>query len=106
MSTADALFRFLGPLAALPVVAVLALLLRWAYGRGGSLVERKPRVGRSSDYGLLVPVSAPGSVIEAELQRRRLEDSGIRATLVTTADGPRIMVFPEHERIARALLSS
>lgn len=106
MSDLQPLFHVLGPLTAFGLVGVLALVLRWAFGgsRRTSLVERRPRKGLSSEYGLLVAVSSPGSVIEAELQRRLLEDAGIRTTLVTTVEGPRLMVFPEHERIARALL--
>lgn len=105
MSTYQALAHVLSPLLAFVVVGVLVLLLRWAYGgRRTSLVERRAKVGRSSDYGLLVPVSAPASVIEAEMQRRRLDDSGIRATLVTTAEGARLMVFAPDELSARAIL--
>ena len=105
MSDIQSLFHVLGPLTAFGIVGVLALVLRWAFsGRRTSVVERKPMRGHTDEYGLLVPVSSPGSVIEAELQRLRLEESGIRTTLVTTVDGPRLMVFPEHEPIARAVL--
>jgi hypothetical protein len=38
--------------------------------------------------------------------RRRLEDQGVRATLATTTDGPRIMVWPADESRARSLLLS
>ena len=96
-------------LLALATLAVLMLLLRWAYGTGrgsSSLVERKPRVGRSNEYGLLVAIAAPGNYIEGEMLCRRLEDAGIRTNLVTTADGPRVMVFPEDESVARHLLAS
>jgi hypothetical protein len=107
VSDVQSLFHVLGPLTAFGVVGVLALVLRWAFGgRPTSLVERKVRQGRSNEYGLLVAVSAPGTLIEAEMQRLRLEESGIRTTLVTTVEGPRLMVFPEHERVARALLRS
>lgn len=83
------------------------LLLRWAYGgRGSSLVEKAPRRGRSSEYGLLVAIASPGSYVEGELLRRRLEDAGVRATLVTTDDGPRLMVFAQAEKRARAILSA
>jgi hypothetical protein len=90
------------------VVGVLVLLLRWAYSGSGrsSLVERRPRMGHSNEYGLLVAISAPGTYIEAEVMRRRLEDAGIRAALITTADGPRVMVFPENEIVARQLLAA
>jgi hypothetical protein len=90
------------------VLGVLVLLLRWAFSDGGrsSLVARRPRVGRSDEYGLLVAIAAPGNYIEAEMSCRRLEEAGIRATLVTTSDGPRVMVFREHETAARQLLAA
>ena len=52
--------------------AFLALLLRWAFARGSSLVERPARPGHEDEYGALVPVASPGSVVEAELLRLRL----------------------------------
>jgi hypothetical protein len=95
-----------GPGIALIVVGVLALLLRWGFSHGSSVVERRPRVGHEDEYGALVPVASPGSVIEAEMLRLKLIDAGIRATLARTIDGPRILVFPEEARTARALLRS
>ena len=95
-----------GPGLALLVVGVLALLLRWAFAHGSSLVERPARPGHEDEYGELVPVAAPGSVVEAELLRLKLVDAGIRATLAQTIDGPRVLVFPEEARTARALLRS
>ena len=92
------------PLIALAMVAVLALLLRWSSSHGHSLVARRPRRGPPQDYGLLVVASEPSTFIEAEAQRRRLEDAGIRATLAPTTDGPRVLVFPADEDVARALL--
>jgi hypothetical protein len=91
------------------VLGLLMLLLRWAYSgdrRPGSLVERKPKVGHSNEYGLLVAIAAPGTYIDGEISCRRLEDAGIRATLVTTVDGPRVMVFRDDEPAARRLLAS
>ncbi|MDQ1626034.1 MAG: hypothetical protein QOJ49_1532 [Actinomycetota bacterium] len=106
MLSGTSISYLLGPLTAFGVVGVLVLLLRWAFGgRRVSLVERRPATGAAGEYGLLVPVAAPGSFIEGELLRRRLEDAGIRATLVPTAEGPRVMVFPDTERVARALLA-
>jgi hypothetical protein len=94
-----------GPLTAFAVVGVLMLLLRWAFSdRSTSLVARRPVAGHSGEYGLLVPVASPATFVEGELLRRRLEDAGLRATLVPTADGPRVMVFPENERVARAII--
>jgi hypothetical protein len=67
-------------------------------------VTSRPRRGRAGEYGLLVVVSEPPTFIEAEVQRRRLEDAGVRATTAPTTDGPRVLVFPEDEDVARALL--
>jgi hypothetical protein len=94
-----------GPSVALVTVAVLAGLLRWTFRRGGSLVARTPRAGAPSDYGLLVAVASPGTYVEAEVLRRTLADAGLRATVATTTEGPRLMVFASDERQARTLLA-
>lgn len=93
-----------GPLVAFGVVGLLALLLRWAFRRGSSLVAAPPRPGAPDDYGLLVAVAAPSSFAEAELIRARLVGYGVRATLAPTTEGPRVLVFHEEARVARALL--
>lgn len=95
----------LGPSIALVVVGVLVLLLRWTFSHGRSLVERRPQQGASDEYGLLEVVSAPGTFVEAEVQRRTLVDAGIRATLAPTTDGPRVMVFPQEAGLARQILA-
>lgn len=95
-----------GPVVAVLLIAVFALILRWAFGRGSSVVAAPPKPGGQDEYGLLVPVAAPPTYVEAELLRRRLEDLGIRATLATTTDGPRLMVWPADAARARSLLLS
>jgi hypothetical protein len=98
-------FSFIfGPLFALVGVGGLILILRWAFSRGGSVVAAAPRVGSSSEYGLLVPVATPSTYIEGEILRRRLEDAGLRANLATTLDGPRVLVWPDDVDRARAVL--
>src|SRR5919202_120387 len=92
------------PLMALGVVGVLALLLRWAFSTGHSLVERRPAAGSPEQYGLLVPVAEPPTFVEAELLRRRLTEAGLRATLAPTTEGPRVLVFPEDVKAARLVL--
>jgi hypothetical protein len=93
-------------LIAVLVVGLLALLLRWAYGgRGRSVVERRARQGHADEYGLMVAVASPGTFIEGEVARQRLNDAGIRASLVTTSDGPRLMVLEPDERAARQVLA-
>jgi hypothetical protein len=93
-----------GPLLAFAVVALLMVLLRWAFGRGKSLVARQPVRGTSEQYGLLVRVAAPATFAEAEQLRLRLERAGLRATLAPALEGPAVMVFPEDVEQARAVL--
>lgn len=95
-----------GPLVAFGMVVVLTFLLRWAFARGGSLVQAPPRRGRADEYGLLVPVAEPRTFVEAEVLRRRLQDAGVTATLAPTTDGPRVLVFPRDQDVARAVLES
>lgn len=88
------------------MVGVLTVLLRWAFsGNRTSLVERRAQTGRPEDYGLLTPIASPGSYVEGEVLRQRLVAASIRASLVSTSDGPRLMVFPEDESRARTLLA-
>jgi hypothetical protein len=89
---------------ALGAVIALALVLRWAFGRGRSLVQRRPEAGHPWEYGLLESVAAPATYDEGEAIRRRLQAAGIRSNLVVTEDGPRIFVFPDDAARARALL--
>lgn len=91
-----------GPLLVLGVLAILVALLRWTFGgRRRSLVARQPAPGSEGEYGLLVSVATPRSYAEGEMLRQRLLQRGIRATLATTNDGPRVMVFPPDEERAR-----
>lgn len=95
---------FFGPVVAFLVVGLLALLLRWGWSRGSSLVAAHPRAGGPADYGLLVAVAEPDTFIEAEALRRRLEAEGLRATLAPTTEGPRVLVFPRDAVVARSIL--
>lgn len=98
-------FSFLfGPLVAAGGLAILIVILRWAFRRGESVVAAPARSGATEEYGLLVSVAAPGSYAEGEITRRRLEDAGIRANLAHTLDGPRVMVWPADENRARQIL--
>lgn len=94
------------PLVAFAGIGVLSLLLRWAFGRGGSLVARPPRPGTPEEYGLLVAVAVPRDEPEGQAWLRALEDQGLRATLARTKQGPRLMVFAGDEERARAILDA
>lgn len=94
-----------GPLVAVGLIGLFVVILRWAFSRGSSVVAAAPTPGTADEYGLLVPVATPGTYIEGEMLRRGLEDAGIRATLTTTLDGPRVMVWPQDEDRAKELLA-
>jgi hypothetical protein len=87
-------------------VGVLALILKWAFARGKSVIERTPKIGGEDEYGSLVVVASPNNHIEGEILRLKLVDAKIKATLTQTKDGPRIFVFAGDEKIARAILKS
>ena len=93
-----------GPTVALAVLLVLMVLLRWTFARGRSVVARPGRRGEPEDYGLLVPVASPATMIEAEVARRTLEAADVRATVADTLQGPRVMVLRQHAEIARSVL--
>jgi hypothetical protein len=95
-----------GPVVAVVAVLVLALVLRWASRRGGSVVAPPPRPGPPEDYGMLVPVAAPATHEEAGRIGRRLAAGGVPATVATTTDGLRVLVWPGNEAAASRLLAS
>ena len=87
-------------------VGILALILKWAFVRGKSVIERTPKIGGENEYGSLVVVASPNNHIEGEILRLKLVDAKIKATLTQTKDGPRLFVFASDEKIARAILKS
>jgi hypothetical protein len=94
-----------GPLVAAIGIGVLVVVLRWSHGtKSTSLVAKPVRPSEETDYGLLVPIASPPSYVEGEILRRTLEDNGLRANLAMTTNGPRVMVFPQDEEKARAVL--
>jgi hypothetical protein len=100
-------FAYLGwPLVVIGGFGVMVVLLRWTFSTGHSVVQRRPTQGTPTEYGLLVPVATPSTYIEGEMLRLRLLESGVRGTLVTTTEGPRLMVFDRDASVARALILS
>jgi len=94
------------PLVVFGGFALMVVLLRWTFSSGHSLVQRRPKAGAPTEYGLLVVVASPTTFIEGEQLRLRLLESGVRGTLVPTTQGPRLMVFPQDASVARALLKN
>ena len=85
-------------------LGIMVLILRWAFARGGSVVERPAKTGNPDEYGMLVPIASPGNYIEGEVLRRSLVDAGVKASLAQTNDGPRIMVWPKDVESAKKIL--
>ena len=87
------MYYWVGPLVALGVIGVLALVLRWTYGTGGQFPAPRP-TGADDDFGLLRPVTVVDSVGAARALRAVLSDSDIRSTSSPVGDGSfRVMVF-------------
>jgi hypothetical protein len=92
-------------LAVFAVMGGLILVLRWAYSdRRDSLLSRLPRTGSEHEYGLMAPLAAPADAAEGEQILALLLHAGIRAVLVPTHNGLRVMVWPEDVPRARRLL--
>lgn len=94
-----------GPLVAVGVLALLALLLRWTFSRGQSVVAGPARAGTPLEYGLLVPVAEPADRAQAEQQAGRLRAAGVRATVTETTEGLRVMVWTSDYARAQHLLA-
>lgn len=88
------------------VVALLALILRWAFSNNKSLIEKPKKIGSEDQYGLLKVVHSPKNYIEGEMMRQKLLSVGIKATLSQTQNGPKLLVFEKDLKIASATLNS
>ena len=97
---------FLKSLAGFAVMGFLMILLRWAFSRGKSVVERPLAIGEDDKYGMLRVAAKPNNHIEGEIIRQKLLENGIKANLTQTKDGPRVFVFPEEWKAAEAILRS
>lgn len=75
------------------VVAVLALILKWAFSSNKSLIEKDKVIGSEDQYGLLKVAYTPKNHIEGEMLRQKLISVGIKATLSQTKNGPKILVL-------------
>ena len=97
---------YLISLSGFAVVALLALILRWAFSHNNSLIEKDKVIGSEDQYGLLKVAHTPKNHIEGEMMRQKLIAVGIKATLSQTKDGPRILVFEKDIKIAKATINS
>jgi hypothetical protein len=86
------------------VLVGLVVVLRWAFSRGHSVVAAPPRSGPPSDYGVLVPVASPDSSAQAQRMQNDLHARAIPCTVARTSEGLRVLVWPDQESAARAVL--
>lgn len=96
-----------GPVLAMVVIAVLAVVMRWIFGNGTSRTAATAAANRGLpvDHGLLravaeLPDRAAGSALRAVLS-----DAGIRSTLGVRKDGRvQVLVFADDLDAARRLV--
>jgi hypothetical protein len=91
------------PLIALLVVALLALVLRWAFGSGGG-VRARPRPGSPGDHGLLMPLLTVRDPQRASQLVATLRAEGVRASLSGPPGRQLILVWPTEVHRAAELL--
>jgi len=96
---------FLVSLSGFLVIAVMIVILKWAFSNNKSVIEREKRIGNDDEYGLLRVAHSPKNHIEGEMLRQKLLSVGIKATLSQTKNGPRILVFEKDLKIAKATLN-
>ncbi|WP_027343639.1 putative signal transducing protein [Hamadaea tsunoensis] len=94
----------IGPVIALTVAGVLALLLHRSLTRpeppAAAVADPHP-----DDFGLLVPVATCRDQVDADLVREHLRSAGIRSTLAVGPAGKiRVMVFSDALDKARKLV--
>lgn len=94
----------IGPVVALVVTGVLALLLHRSLTRQDRPLF--PSVSHdSNDFGLLVPVATCRDRVDADLVRQHLATAGIRSTLTADRDGRiKVLVFADALDRARRLV--
>jgi hypothetical protein len=96
---------FFTSFAGFAVMGLFIILLKWAFSRGSSLVEKPKKIGDEDEYGLL-KVASPSNFVEGEMLRLKLDEHGIKATLTQTKSGPKILVFEKEISVAQAILRS
>ena len=96
---------FLVSLSGFLVIAVMIVILKWAFSNNKSVIEREKRIGNEDECGLLRVAHSPKNHIEGEMLRQKLLSVGIKATLSQTKNGPKILVFEKDLKIAKATLN-
>lgn len=94
-----------GPVVAIVVVCLLAVLMRWIFGSGRSRAAIAAPPAGAADHGLLRPVAELPDRAAGSALRAVLSDAGIRSTLGVRRDGRvQVLVFADDEDRARRLV--
>lgn len=95
-----------GPVIAIVVVCLLAVLAKWVFGSGRSRTHAAAaRSATPVDHGLLRSVADLPDRPAALALRAVLSDAGIRSTVGVRRDGRvQVLVFPDDEQRARTLV--
>lgn len=101
----DAYSFVFGPLMAFFIVGLFALILRWAFAPGSSLVTAPIRPSDPTDYGLLDVVCLVKDPHHGAAQVRELAAQGVKANLIYTTAGLALMVWPKDLQKAKEVLS-
>ena len=97
----------IGPVVAIAVVCLLAVLSKWIFGSGRRQPAGRTLVppGVQIDTGLLRPIAELPDRGAAAAVRAVLSDAGIRSTVGVRGDGRvQVLVFPSDEDRARRLV--
>jgi len=57
---------FFTSFAGFAVMGLFIILLKWAFSRGSSLVEKPKKIGDEDEYGLLKVVASPSNFVEGK----------------------------------------
>jgi hypothetical protein len=93
-----------GPVLAFFGIGILVLFLRWGWTRGKSVVGASSRPGDPENYGQLEVVASCANLVEAEVLKLALKESGIQSTVANTTAGPKVYVWPKDKEIAKNIL--
>jgi len=96
-----------GPVLAIVVMCLLAVLSKWVFGSGQRRTAARSLVPPAGpvDHGLLRPVAELPDRAAAAALRALLSDAGIRSTFGVRRDGRvQVLVFPDDEEQARRLV--